>query len=102
MADKQNITIAIEPDLLQKIRAVAARRGCSVSALLEAELRRLVTEGAQYAADCQRAFALFATVCLSRVAHSTETNSTNHPGLALSLIFRFQAACEAHRALASL
>ena len=34
MATKHNITLAIDPALLKKARAVAARRGRSVSALL--------------------------------------------------------------------
>jgi hypothetical protein len=32
MAAKQNITVAIEPTLLKQARAIAARRGLSVSA----------------------------------------------------------------------
>ena len=61
MAAKHNITLAIEPALLKKARAVAARRGCSVSALLADELRALVAEDAQYTAARKRALALFST-----------------------------------------
>jgi hypothetical protein len=61
MAAKQNITVAIEPGLLKKARAVAARRGRSVSALLADELRELVAEDAHYAAARKRAVALFST-----------------------------------------
>jgi hypothetical protein len=61
MASKHNITVAIEPGLLKKARAVAARRGRSVSALLADELRELVDEDAQYAAARRRALALFAS-----------------------------------------
>lgn len=59
MAAKANITVAIDPRLLKKARAVAARRGQSVSALLADELRRLVEEDARYASARKRAFALF-------------------------------------------
>ena len=58
---KHNITVAIEPGLLKKARAVAARRGRSVSALLADELRELVADDARYALARKRAFALFAT-----------------------------------------
>lgn len=61
MAIKHNITVAIEPALLKKARAVAARRGRSVSALLADELRELVAEDARYCAARKRALALFAT-----------------------------------------
>lgn len=61
MAAKQNITVAIEPTLLKKARAIAARRGQSVSALLADELRELVSEDAQYTAARKRAVALFST-----------------------------------------
>jgi hypothetical protein len=61
MTAKHNITVAIEPGLLKKARAVAARRGRSVSALLADELRELVADDARYALARKRAFALFAT-----------------------------------------
>ena len=61
MTAKHNITVAIEPGLLKKARAVAAKRGRSVSALLADELRELVADDARYALARKRAFALFAT-----------------------------------------
>ncbi len=61
MTAKHNITVAIEPGLLKKARAVAARRGLSVSALLAEELRHLVAEDTRYAAAQKRAVALFAS-----------------------------------------
>jgi hypothetical protein len=61
MTLKHNITVAIEPALLKKARAVAARRGQSVSALLADELRRLVSSDAHYVAARKRALGLFAT-----------------------------------------
>lgn len=59
MVTKANITVAIEPGLLKKARAVAARRGQSVSALLADELRELVEEDARYASAHKRALSLF-------------------------------------------
>ena len=61
MATKHNITVAIDPALLKKARAVAARRGRSVSALLADELRQMVAEDAQYTAARKQALALFST-----------------------------------------
>lgn len=61
MAAKHNITLAIEPGLLKKARAVAARRGRSVSALLADELRELVAEDARYATARKRALALLSS-----------------------------------------
>ena len=58
MVDKANITVAIEPGLLKKARAAAARRGQSVSALLADELRALVDDDARYASARKRALAL--------------------------------------------
>ena len=45
---KQNITIALERDLLRKARILAAERGISVTRLLADELTRLVTEAERY------------------------------------------------------
>lgn len=59
MAAKANITVAIEAGLLKRARAVAARRGQSVSALLADELRELVDEDARYTSARKRALSLF-------------------------------------------
>jgi hypothetical protein len=59
MAAKRNITVAIDPVLLKRARAVAARRGRSVSALLADELRELVNADREYEAAHRRALALF-------------------------------------------
>ena len=61
MGTKHNITVAIDPALLKKARAIAARRGRSVSALLAEELQELVAEDAAYTAARKRALALFST-----------------------------------------
>jgi hypothetical protein len=58
LAAKQNITVAIEPALLKKARAIAARRGRSVSALLADEIRELVAEDSRYSIAHRRAMAL--------------------------------------------
>ncbi|WP_129775743.1 hypothetical protein [Peristeroidobacter soli] len=58
MAEKQNITVAIEPALLKQARAIAARRGTSISALLAEELRGLVAEDRAYETAHRRAKAL--------------------------------------------
>lgn len=47
---KQNITVAIDGALLKRARAIAARRGLSVSALLAEDLRKLVADDAAYEA----------------------------------------------------
>jgi hypothetical protein len=45
---RQNVTIAVEQDLLRKARVLAAERGTSVSRLLADELARLVNESERY------------------------------------------------------
>ena len=60
MTAKHNITVSIEPGLLKKARAVAARRGRRVNALLADKLRELVPEDGQYTAARRRALTLFA------------------------------------------
>ena len=59
MVAKANITVAIDAALLKRARAVAARRGQSVSALLADELRELVDEDARYTSARRRALSLF-------------------------------------------
>ena len=61
MAAKHNITVAIDANLLKKARAVASRRGRSVSALLADELRELVDEDAHYTMARKRAISLFSS-----------------------------------------
>jgi hypothetical protein len=58
MTIKHNITVAIEPNLLKKARAVAARRGTSVSALVASELGELVNSDRDYEAARKRAKAI--------------------------------------------
>jgi len=42
--EKQNITLSLEKELLQKARILAAKRSISVSRLLSEELARIVRE----------------------------------------------------------
>ena len=58
LAAKHNITLAIDATLLKRARAVAARRGLSVSALLAEELRVLVAAYREYEAARRRAVAM--------------------------------------------
>ncbi len=46
----RNITITLDEDIIRSARVLAARRGSSVSALLRAELERLVREDRAYEA----------------------------------------------------
>lgn len=61
MAAKQNITVAIEAALLKQARAIATRRGRSVSAMLADELRELIAKDRAYEAACQSAKAMLKT-----------------------------------------
>ncbi len=47
---KQNITLALDRDLLRKARVMAAERGTSISRLLADELSRIVADADRYAA----------------------------------------------------
>jgi hypothetical protein len=53
---KQNITLALEKSLIRRVKVVAARRGTSVSALLQQQLRKLADEDATYDAAMKKAF----------------------------------------------
>ena len=44
MANRQNLTIQVNRELVRKARILAARRGTSISGLLASELERLVGE----------------------------------------------------------
>jgi hypothetical protein len=58
---KHNITVAIDRELLKRARGVAAKRGCSVSALLAGELQQLVADEQEYEGAMRRARALMST-----------------------------------------
>lgn len=52
---KQNITLAVDKDLLKKARVLAAKRETSVSKLLSEQLARIVSEDNQYEASKKKA-----------------------------------------------
>ncbi len=52
---KQNITLALDKDLLKKARVLAAKRETSVSKLLSEQLAKIVSEDDQYEASKKRA-----------------------------------------------
>ena len=54
---RQNLTIALERDLLRKARVLAAERGTSISGLLASELERLVGAAEAYARERDAALA---------------------------------------------
>lgn len=58
---KQNITLAIDRQLLKRARAVAAQRGTSISGLLAAELEKLVNNESEYQQARARALARLAS-----------------------------------------
>jgi hypothetical protein len=54
---RQNITLALEQDLLRKARVLAAERGTSVSKFLADELERLVRNEERYKQSMREALA---------------------------------------------
>ncbi len=54
---RQNITLALEQDLLRKARVLAAERGTSVSKMLADALERLVTDEERYKQSMREALA---------------------------------------------
>jgi hypothetical protein len=52
---KQNITLAMDKQLLKRARALAAEKGLSVSALLAAELQRVLERETAYRQASARA-----------------------------------------------
>ncbi|HVV35095.1 MAG TPA: hypothetical protein VHC63_00720 [Acidimicrobiales bacterium] len=52
---KQNVTIQLDGETIREAKVLAARRGTSLSALLAAELQRLVADDERYEAARQRA-----------------------------------------------
>ncbi len=48
---KQNITLSLEKELLQQVKILAAQKSTSISALLTAELERLVKKDDAYGCD---------------------------------------------------
>ena len=45
---RQNLTISLDKELLQKLRVIAAERSTSISGMLREELRRIVERSERY------------------------------------------------------
>ncbi len=56
--EKQNITISVRPETIQKARMLAARRSTSISRLLAEQIEILVAADEAYARSEQSALAL--------------------------------------------
>lgn len=54
---RQNITLSLDKDLLQKARVLAARRQTSVSGMLREQLEKLVSSEEAYVSSKKRALA---------------------------------------------
>lgn len=58
-ADKQNLTVALPRQTIQKARIIAARRSTSISALIVEQVEALVEKDDEYEAAKRSAFSLF-------------------------------------------
>jgi predicted transcriptional regulator len=54
---RRNITLAVDPDLIGKLKTIAAERGTSVSGLLRGELQRIVERNERFEQARRRALA---------------------------------------------
>jgi hypothetical protein len=54
---KQNITISLDKQLIQKARVIAAKRGSSISGMLAEELKVLVSNSERFEQSRVKAFA---------------------------------------------
>jgi hypothetical protein len=54
---RQNITLSLDIELIQKARVLAARRGSSISKMLADELTHLVTDSERYEQSRRQALA---------------------------------------------
>jgi hypothetical protein len=67
----RNITLALDEEILQEARVLAARQGLSVSAFLRRELSRLVED--------QRGYARARDAAVRRLAHGTSLGGGSLP-----------------------
>jgi len=58
MAERQNLTVQMDRELIRKARILAAKRGTSVSGLVASELQRLVGDDEAYEAARRSALQL--------------------------------------------
>lgn len=70
---KRNLTIQLDDSVINDVKAVAARRGTSVSGLVSAYLAQLAKEDAAYVRARQGALDL-----LTQVEHSAEEGITSN------------------------
>lgn len=54
---KQNITLALDKDLLKKVKVLAAKKDTSITKLLAKQLARIVSENDHYESSKKRALA---------------------------------------------
>lgn len=52
---KQNITLALDKELLKKVKVLAAKKDTSITKLLTKQLARIVSEGDDYESSKKRA-----------------------------------------------
>lgn len=57
MAEKQNLTLSLERDIVRKAKVLAAQRGTSISQMVAETIRRLVDDDEAYETARQRAIA---------------------------------------------
>ncbi|MGH2441807.1 MAG: hypothetical protein ACRDFX_01420 [Chloroflexota bacterium] len=57
MADKRNLTIQLDAEIIRKARVLAVEQSMSVSGLVARELERLVGEEDRYRSACRHALA---------------------------------------------
>ena len=55
MANRQNVTVQLDRELIRKARILAAKRGTSVSGLLASELKKLIRDDEAYESACRSA-----------------------------------------------
>jgi predicted transcriptional regulator len=58
---RQNLTVSLDKQLVQKLRVIAAERSTSISGMLSDELRRIVERSEQYNNAKRRALEALAT-----------------------------------------
>jgi predicted transcriptional regulator len=54
---RQNLTVSLDKQLVQRLRVIAAERGTSISGMLSDELRRIVERSEEYESAKRRALA---------------------------------------------
>jgi hypothetical protein len=60
MAEKQNLTVSLDKDIVRKAKVLAAQRGTSISQMVSVTIQQLVADDEAYEAARQRALARLA------------------------------------------